>query len=153
MSTSSTDRIEKSILIKAPRSRVWAAIANADEFGAWFQVDFHGRRFEAGKSIAGNTTYPGYEHVMFVALVAAIEPEHYFAFRWHPYAVDPAVDYSSEPMTLAEFHLETVDGGTLLRVVESGFDALPTLRAREAFPMNSAGWQEQLGNVQRHVER
>lgn len=71
--------------------------------------------------------------------------------RWHLYAVDPAIDYSKEPTTLVVFELETVGGGTLLRVVESGFDALPSTRAREAFPMNTRGWAEQLGNIDRHV--
>src|ERR1700722_8075429 len=97
-----TDRIEKKIVLHAPRSRVWRAIANADEFGAWFRVKLEGTFIE-GAAIQGKITYPGYEHLTMDMHIERIEPERYFAYRWHPYAIGPAVDYSSEPMTLVEF--------------------------------------------------
>ena len=80
-----------------------------------------------------------------------MEPEKLFSFTWHPYAVDPAVDYASEPTTLVEFQLNEVAGGTRLRVVESGFDRIPAARRAEALRMNDAGWAEQLQNIARHV--
>jgi len=145
-----TDRIEKKVMLHAPRSRVWRAIANAEEFGAWFLVKLQGA-FAEGVTIRGQITHPGYEHVTMEMEVARIEPESYFAYRWHPYAIDAAVDYSSEPMTLVEFRLEEADGGTLLTIAESGFDRIPLARRAEAFRMNDGGWAQQTRNIERHV--
>jgi uncharacterized protein YndB with AHSA1/START domain len=150
--TSSTDRIEKHIVLKAPRARVFRALTDAAEFGQWFRVKLQGQ-FTVGERIRGNITHPGYEHLTMEVLVERVEPEHAFAFRWHPYAVDPQVDYASEPMTLVEFHLTDVPEGTALSVVESGFDRIPASRRDEAFRMNASGWAAQLVNIQRHVER
>jgi len=147
-----TDRIEKKILLKAPRSRVWRAIASAEEFGKWFHVKLDGT-FQPGTSIYGNITHPGYEHLKMEMQVERIEPETYFSYRWHPYAIDPAVDYSSEPTTLVEFRLEESDGGTLLTIVESGFDRIPLARREKAFRMNDGGWTQQLQNIEQHVSQ
>jgi uncharacterized protein YndB with AHSA1/START domain len=147
---SNHDRIEKKILLKAPRSRVWRALADSQQFGAWFRVKFD-EPFAAGKSIRGQLTHPGYEHVVMELVVERIEPERLFSYRWHPYAVDPKVDYSAEPSTLVEFTLEEAQGGTLLHVVESGFDQVPAARRDEAFRMNEGGWAQQLVNIERHV--
>lgn len=145
-----TDRIEKKILLHATRSRVFRALANAEEFGRWFRVRLDGD-FAPGATIRGHITYPGYEHLKVEMFVEHIEPERRFSYRWHPYAVNPDVDYSAEPTTLVEFTLEDAADGTLLRVVESGFDKLPPSRRAEAFRMNDRGWGEQLGNIERHV--
>ena len=144
------DRIEKRIVLHAPRSRVWRAIANAEEFGAWFGVKFEGG-FVEGATIRGKITYPGYEHLTMEMRVERIDPERYFAYRWHPYAIDPAADYSSEPMTLVEFRLDDAGGGTLLTIVESGFEQIPVARRAEAFKMNDQGWTEQTRNIEHHV--
>jgi uncharacterized protein YndB with AHSA1/START domain len=147
-----TDRIERQILLRAPRSRVWRALSNAKEFGDWFGVALKGKAFVPGQLVQGQITYPGFEHVVFNAWVERMEPESLFSFRWHPYAIDPAVDYSKEPKTLVVFELQEAAGGsTLLRVVESGFDAIPVSRRAEAFRMNSGGWAEQMGKIARHV--
>jgi uncharacterized protein YndB with AHSA1/START domain len=150
MNPSSTDRIEKQILLRAPRTRVWQALTDADEFGTWFRVKLEDP-FVPGERTAGKITYPGYEHNTMEVRVEQIEAEILFSFRWHPYAVDPKVDYAGEPTTLVEFRLESVDEGTLLTVVESGFDRLPAGRRDEAFRMNSGGWTQQLTNIERHV--
>ena len=147
---SSTDRIEKNVVLRAPRARVWRAIINADEFGAWFGVRLEGG-FAEGKKVRGKITYPGYEHLTLEVEVERIEPERYFAYRWHPYAIDPKADYSSEPTTLVEFRLEETAGGTSLTIVESGFDEIPLERRAEAFRMNDGGWAEQTKNIERHV--
>jgi uncharacterized protein YndB with AHSA1/START domain len=147
---SATNEIRKQLLIQAPPSRVWRAITDAAEFGAWFRVRLESP-FVAGQATSGQITFKGWEHVRFTLRTEAIEPETRFAFRWHPYAVDMSKDYSSEPMTLVEFLLEPKEGGTLLTVVESGFDRLPPERMDEAFRMNERGWEEQLRNVQAHV--
>ena len=106
-STSSTDRIERSTLINASVSRVWRALTNAEEFGGWFGVALKGKNFVAGQKVQGNITIPGYEHVVFEALVERIEPEKLFSYRWHPYAVDPAIDYSKEPVSYTHLTLPT----------------------------------------------
>src|SRR5437763_789975 len=111
--TVSTDRIEKRVVLRAPRTRVWRALTNAEEFGTWFRVRLEGA-FTEGKPIRGKLAIHGYEHLALEMLVERIDPERYFSYRWHPYAVDPAVDYSAEPTTLVEFMLEETDGGTAL---------------------------------------
>lgn len=152
MNASSTDRIERQIQLKAPRSHVWQALADAETFGTWFGVKLQGQRFAPGEYARGKLTYPGYEHLELEVLVESVEPERYLAFRWHPYAIDPDNDYSNEPTTLVEFTLEEHAGGTLLRLVESGFDRIPVERRHEAFRMNSHGWDGQMENIRRHVD-
>jgi uncharacterized protein YndB with AHSA1/START domain len=143
--------IEKRIELNAPVSRVWRALTNHEEFGSWFRVKLDGP-FVAGQVSRGRITYPGYEHLKWEVTVEKVEPERLFSFTWHPYAVDPDTDYSSEPTTLVEFRLEPKDGGTLLTVTETGFDAIPKDRRFEAYRMNEGGWTEQIKNVKRHVE-
>jgi uncharacterized protein YndB with AHSA1/START domain len=147
----STDRIERKIVLKAPRSRVWRALADAAEFGAWFGVDFSGKKFIAGKPIQGQVTYPGYEHIAMEVHIERLEPERWLTWRWHPAAIDPAVDYSDEPTTLVEFELTEVTGGTLLTLVESGLDKIPLARRATVFRLNSTGWDEQMQNIEKHV--
>jgi uncharacterized protein YndB with AHSA1/START domain len=119
--------------------------------GEWFRVKLDAP-FVPGQVSRGHITYPGYEHLRWEATVQKMQPERLFSFTWHPYAVDPAVDYSTEPMTLVEFRLEPKDGGTVLFLTESGFDAIPKDRRFEAFRMNERGWTEQVTNIERHVE-
>lgn len=145
-----TDRIEKEIVLRAPRSRVWHALADAEQFGAWFGMKFEGA-FAPGARVRGQMTTPGHEHVTLEFAIERMDPESRMSYRWHPYAVQPGVDYSSEPTTLVEFQLEEVAGGTALRVVESGFDRIPLARRAEALRMNDAGWAEELENIARHV--
>ncbi len=151
MNKSSTDRIEKQIEVNANVTRVWRAITDYREFGQWFRVELEGP-FIVGEVARGQITYPGYEHVTMEVIVEAIEPEHRFAFWWRPYAIDPKVDYSSEPRTLVEFTLEETFSGTLVRVIESGFDGIPAHRRDEAFRMNDGGWAAQVQNIKNHVE-
>lgn len=147
--TKTTDRIEQRVVLRAPRTRVWRAIANAEEFGTWFRMKLEGA-FTEGKPIRGMITVPGYEHSIEM-LVERIDPEQYFSYRWHPYAIQPGVDYSAEPTTLVEFKLEEVDGGTAVTIVESGFDRIPLGRRAEAFRMNNQGWAGQIKNLTRYV--
>jgi uncharacterized protein YndB with AHSA1/START domain len=146
----STDRIEKKVLLHAPPSRVWRALTDAEEFGAWFRITLDGG-FAEGATVRGKVTYPGYEHLAMEIVVERIDLERLFSYRWHPYPADAFTDYSSEPTTLVEFRLEEATGGTLLTIVESGFDRLTDGRRTEAFRMNDLGWNVQLGNIARHV--
>jgi uncharacterized protein YndB with AHSA1/START domain len=148
---SPTDRIDRQILLKAPRSRVRRATVNAAEFGRWFGVELDGGVFAVGKRVRGHVTHPGYEHVIFEVLIEGVEPERCLSWRWHPAAIERAVDYSQEPTTLVVFDLQEADDRTLLSVVESGFDNIPPQRRLEAFRMNSGGWDEQMQNIKTHV--
>jgi uncharacterized protein YndB with AHSA1/START domain len=145
------DRIEKRIELKAPVSRVWRALTDYREFGAWFRVELTGP-FEPGREAVGRITHPGYEHVTWRAVVQTMEPERLFSFTWHPYAIDPETDYSAEPQTLIEFRLEPHGGGTLLTLTESGFNGIPADRRAEALRMNDGGWTQQMENIRLHVE-
>jgi uncharacterized protein YndB with AHSA1/START domain len=145
------DRIEKRIELKATVSRVWRALTDYREFGEWFRVKLDGP-FVAGQISSGHITYPGYEHLQWEVAVQKMEPERLFSFTWHPYAIDPKIDYSTETPTLVEFRLEkTASGGTLLLLTESGFDKIPSGRRLEAFRRNDGGWTEQMKNIDSYV--
>jgi uncharacterized protein YndB with AHSA1/START domain len=144
------DKIEKRLELKAPVSRVWRALTNHREFGEWFRVKLDGP-FVAGQVSTGHITHPGYEHVKWNAVVQKIEPERLFSFTWHPYGIDPKVDYSKETPTLVEFTLEKTATGTLLVVTESGFDKIPSGRRDEAFLKNDGGWTAQMKNIESYV--
>jgi len=148
-----TDRIERSIVIDAPRERVWRVLSDAGEFGTWFGANLHGQAFAPGQRVRGPITIKGFEHVAFDVLPERVEPQRLLSYRWHPYAVDATVDYTQETPTLVTFTLEDApDNATRLTVVESGFDNVPPHRRLEAFRMNNNGWDAQLRNIARHVD-
>jgi len=135
---------------RPPVARVWRAITDYKEFGKWFRVNLE-TPFVAGKPTLGRLTFPGYENIQMEIVVQKIEPQRLFSYTWHPYAVDPKVDYASETPTLVEFVLQAAGPGTLLVITESGFDSIPAYRRDEAFRMNSGGWSEQLASIQNYV--
>jgi uncharacterized protein YndB with AHSA1/START domain len=142
--------IKKQIDLKAPVSRVWRALTDYREFGEWFRVAIEAP-FAAGQPARGRILHSGYEHVVWQVVIQKIEPEWLFSFTWHPYAVDPNVDYSKEPPTLVEFRLEKTATGTRLTLTESGFENVPAHRRAEAFRMNQGGWTRQMQNIENHV--
>lgn len=147
-----SDRIEKTLDLNAPVERVWRALTDHEEFGAWFRVKLDGP-FVPGKVSTGHITYPGYEHIKWRATIKEMDRPTLFSLTWHPYAIDPDQDYSGETPTLVEFRLEPISGGTRLTLVESGFDAIPAGRRAEAFRMNDGGWSMQMKNIEAHVGR
>ena len=149
-----TDRIEKKILLHAPLARVWRALTDSAEFGAWFGVQFEGP-FEAGHAmhgrIVGTTVDPAIAKMQepmkdkaFEITIERMVPEKLFSFRWHPHAIEPGVDYSAEPSTLVSFTLEQKADGVELTVTESGFDQIPLARRAQAFTANEQGWAIQM---------
>ena len=150
MSITSTDRIAKSIVLQAPRARVWQALTDAKAFGQWFGVELAGR-FAPGARVTGRVTHEGYEHIPFEITVERMEPERLLAWRWHPNSVEPGVDYSAEPTTLVVFQLTDVGQGTQLDVVESGFDSIPLARRATAYRGNDEGWAQQMIALERYV--
>jgi len=156
-----TDRIEKKVLLRAPRERVWRAISDARQFGSWFGIKFDGP-FVAGARTIGKmvpTTVDleaarrqkQYEGFKFEFAIDRIEPQRLFSFRWHPFAVEPGVDYSKEQPTLVTFELEEEAGGTMLTVSESGFDRIPLERRAKAFAANEQGWAAQLKLIEKYL--
>jgi uncharacterized protein YndB with AHSA1/START domain len=147
-SPSSTDRIQKSIVLHAPRSKVWRALTDSQRFGQWFQTKVEGP-FVPGQRVEGAVTYPGYEHLRFQVTVEQMEPERLFSWRWQPGGnmnVDPA-----EPTTLVVFELEEVPEGTRLTVTESGFDRLPIERRAKAYRENTDGWIGQFESLRKYL--
>ncbi len=147
-----TEQIEKRIELKAPVRRVWRALTDYREFGEWFRVKLDGP-FMVGQVSSGRILHPGYEHVKWEAVVQKMDPEKYFSFSWHPYAIDPDKDYSKEASTLVEFRLEKTATGTLLVLTESGFDKLPSDRTDEALRKNDGGWTAQMKNIENYVTK
>ena len=148
--TSSTDRIERKIVLRAPRTRVWRAITDSGEFGEWFGVKLEGP-FERGAHVRGKMANAKYAHLPFELWIDTVDPESRFSYRWHPFAIEVGVDYSKEPTTLVEFTLADAAGGTLLTLVESGFDAVPPARRAKAFEMNSHGWEMQAQQIEKYL--
>jgi uncharacterized protein YndB with AHSA1/START domain len=157
----STDRIDKQILLRAPRERVWAAVSDAQAFGIWFGVAFDGP-FVAGKRLTGKIVptrmdeaiakmQEPYTGKAYDWTVERIEPMQRISFRWHPYAIEEGVDYSNEPTTLIEFVLEDAPGGILLKISESGFDHLPLARRAKAFKANDGGWEMQTRLIEKYL--
>lgn len=157
----STDRIEKKVLLRAPRARVWRALTDVQEFGSWFGMKLDGP-FVQGKSVQGrivSTTVDAevaalqkpYEGLVFELQVERLEPERFFSFRWHPSAVERGRDYSAEPTTLVSFELQDVQGRVLLTITESGFDGLPLERRAKAFASNEQGWGMQVKLLEKYL--
>jgi len=163
MTAAVTDRIEKKVLLKAPHARVWKALTDAKEFGEWFGVKFDGA-FVAGAAVRGVVVptradaeiarlQEPYAGKTFDITVDRIEPQKLFSFRWHPYAIEPGVDYSKEPTTLVVFTLDEKPDGLLLTVTESGFDRIPLERRAQAFAANEGGWTMQMTLIEKHLAR
>lgn len=150
MSPSELSRIERSVTIRAPRSRVWRALTDINEFAQWFGVKTEGS-FAPGVRVEMTPQLHGCSEP-FVVYVDRMEPEGYFSWRWQPGAYDPKADYYREPLTLVEFFLEEANGGTLLKVVESGFDLLTLARRAKVFEENRSGWEYELNSILKHVE-
>jgi uncharacterized protein YndB with AHSA1/START domain len=148
--TTSTDRIEKQVILDAPRARVWRALTDVSQFNAWFGVSLT-KPFEPGTEVSGKIDIKSYEHVTMRIWIETMDPERFFSFRWHPYAVEPRVDYAAEPTTLVSFTLEDVPAGTKLTIIESGFDAIPASRRAKAFSMNDKGWTGQAENIRKFL--
>ena len=145
-----TDRIEKQVTLDAPRSRVWRALTEVKQFNTWFGVTLE-TPFTPGAEVSGMIRIRGFENVKMTIWIESMEPERFFSFRWHPYAIEPGVDYSAEPTTLVTFTLEDAGEGTQLSIVESGFDAIPESRRAKAFSMNSSGWNGQAENIRKYL--
>src|SRR5262245_16299118 len=152
MSTMAADRIEKRIHLRHPRSSVWRALTDSHEFGTWFGAVFT-EPFTPGARVRGRITHPGYEHMIMDITIEEMVSERRFSWRWRPGACEPGEDVSGEPMTRVVFELTDAPGGTLLTVVESGFDRIPLARRAKAFRDNAEGWAGQMTAIEAHLGR
>ena len=145
------DKIERVIDLKAPVSRVWQALTDHNEFGEWFRVKLD-QPFVPGGESTGRITYPGYEHMLWFAMVVDMQPETLFSFTWSPNDEEGEGGHPKEPRILVEFRLEPIAQGTRLTLCESGFSQLPEESRDETYIRNSGGWDEQAKNIARYVE-
>ena len=145
-----SDRIVKTIELRAPATRVWRALTDHEEFGQWFRVKLDGP-FLHGALSTGHMTFPGYEDYPWLARIETVEPESLFAFRWYHTDATPEAELADQPTTLVEFRLEPIDGGTRLTIIESGFESLPDPKRLEILRSNMEGWDIQAGNIAAHV--
>jgi uncharacterized protein YndB with AHSA1/START domain len=150
MNATSTDRIEKEVLLRAPRSRVWQALADPKSFGEWFGAKLDNRTFEPGTQVTGHPTYEGYEHLPFELTIEEMQPERLLSWRWHA-MVDIESGRTAQPATLVTFELHEAEDGTRLTVVETGFDAIPEEDRVKAYRGNDDGWTQQMQNIERYV--
>jgi uncharacterized protein YndB with AHSA1/START domain len=157
--TTSTDRIEKRVLLRASRQRVWDAITDAKKFGTWFGCEFE-TAFAAGERVHGRVVptkvdpeiakeQEAYAGMEFDVVVDRIEPMDRFSFRWHP--GEPPID-ENEAMTLVTFELREAKGGVMLTITESGFDRIPLERRAKAFAANDGGWDGQTRLIAKYLE-
>jgi uncharacterized protein YndB with AHSA1/START domain len=148
----SMQKVEKRVLLRAPRSRVWSALTEVKKFCEWFGLEpaegafVPGARLHmvAGKELDGGD---------FDIFVEQVQPEHLFSWRWHPGSQDPTLDYSAEPTTLVVFTLADAPGGTTLTITESGFDQISLARRARVFSENQHGWDFQMERLERYVNQ
>ena len=151
MTIAQLDRIEKDVVLRAPRPRVWQALARVEEFNQWFGVNLQGE-FAPGAKLSGKIRHKGYEHLTMAITIERFEPEHTLVWRWHPGAEGGDVAKSDEETTRVVFTLEDVADGTRLRVVETGFDRVPVSRRDRVFRENEGGWTGQMKAIRKYVE-
>jgi uncharacterized protein YndB with AHSA1/START domain len=141
--------IERSMVLNAPRSRVWKALTNAREFSQWFGVKMSGD-FAAGVQLELETTHPEYAGMRWPIRVERLEPESLLSWRWFPGAANPERDDWSQT-TLVTFTLEEVADGTRVTVRETGFDRVSLLQRARALQDNTQGWELQFTSLAKYV--
>lgn len=149
-SVSGMQKLEKRVLLRAPRSRVWSALTDVKKFCEWFGLEPADGAFVPGARLhmVASKELDGGDFDIFVEQV---QPEHLFSWRWHPGSQDPTLDYSVEPTTLVVFTLADAPGGTMLTITESGFDQISLARRARVFGENQQGWDFQVERLERYV--
>ena len=151
-----SDAIHKQIELKASPARVWRALTDFREFGAWFRVALN-QPFAAGATVRGHILHPGFEHIVFEAAIEQMIPEKLFSWTWaHPESHQKehySSDYAGQPRTRVEFRLEPTPAGTLLTVTESGFSTMPDDRRERHYKGNEGGWEQQMKNIEGYLGR
>jgi uncharacterized protein YndB with AHSA1/START domain len=157
-SARTSDRIQKTVTLRAPKGRVWRAISNPKDFGAWFGASLAGS-FVPGTKVSGKITpttvdasvaaeQAPYAGMPIELLIERVEPDRLVQFRWHPYPVGPE---EAELTTQVSFQLEDDPEGVVLTITESGFERLPAPRSAEAYAGNERGWEKQTELIRKYV--
>ena len=139
--------VSRTVHVRAPRDRVWAAITTADGIAGWFAESVVLDEPRVGA--AGALRWEDFGDYAFV--VTAVVDGHLFEYRW---AKDPGVGVRADNATSVRFVLMDAPGGTIVTVVESGFEALAEDDAakRELLRGNGEGWNHELDELVRVLE-
>jgi len=151
MSTTVQDTINKEVVISASRERVYAALTEADQLSQWFPDAVEGEIKPGERPVFDFGEYGRHS-----AYVVATDPYSYVAYRWIPGSVHVPQgfigDVLTQPNTLCEFHLDEVDGGTRVRLVESGFASLPEEFYAKSIEDNNGGWDVMVYRLKTYAE-
>jgi len=145
------NRYEREEFLAAPLTRVWAAISEPAKLKEWFAEPTYSMT-PGGEGALRFKFEDGSEGTPPVQVVA-VEPPNRFAFRWRSHSADPAKSVAEQANTLVEITLVEEADGTRIRVIESGFEALPDEVRDTALRENAQGWPEVIGNLATYVTR
>jgi uncharacterized protein YndB with AHSA1/START domain len=148
MNTMIQDTIEREMVLRAPKERVYNAITQPEQIVKWFPEGIE------GKLIAGERPVFDFgEYGKFSIYVEASDPHDYFAYRWVSGSQFVPGGFIGDPLkmpnTLVEFRLEDAPEGTLLKLKESGFASLPAEYMEQALKDNNGGWDFMLERLQK----
>src|SRR5260370_3154104 len=142
------DRIEREVVVAAPRERVWEIITQAEHVGKWV-----GESAEVDLRPGGTIVLRWAKYGTLYGTIEKIDEQHFFSYRWNPgiFGEKP----TNENSTLVEFSLTPQGRETRLRVVETGFSRLSRNESERAeqFKDNTEGWAHELGELQQYVEQ
>ena len=139
-----TFTVRRTIDIAAPVEKVWAAVTEAEHISLWFgQAAITGR----GVGATGTLTWP--DHGPVPLRVEAFDAPRTVSYRWSNDDAlgQPPTELDIAHSTVFTFTLEPVTDGTLLTVVESGFDLLARDPHLEAEP--TRGWDDLIAGYNR----
>ncbi len=137
------DVIQREITIKAPKERIYAAIADPGKVVKWFPETLEGQ-YEVGQQ----PVFGFGDHGKNQVYIAEARPHEYFAYRWVPGSQHFLGDVLSVVNTLVEFFIsENPDQTCRVMLKESGFSQLPLELAENCFKQNSGGWEFMLGRL------
>lgn len=153
------DRIEKRVLLRASRERVWRAISDSAQFGQWFGVSLQGP-FVEGKRVPGHIVPTSvdpdiakmqepWSGMACDLYIERIEPMQHLSFRWHPGTSES--NAPEDQMTTVTFELQDAPGGVLLIITETGFDRVPLEVRAKAFADNEGGWEIQTKLIEKYL--
>jgi uncharacterized protein YndB with AHSA1/START domain len=140
------DALEREIVIDAPASVVWSIVTEARHLAGWFSDEA-----EIDLRPGGRILLTWHGHGAYEGRVETVDPPRRFAFRWQT----RETEFSETNTTFVVMTLEPEARGTRLRVVESGFAALPwpdDARARYAGE-NEKGWLSELDELRDYIGR
>jgi uncharacterized protein YndB with AHSA1/START domain len=135
--------ITRTIEIAAPRQRVWDALTTPELLSQWL-----GQEAVFEPKVGAKGSYSWSDWGRFPLIVEQVEEPSRLAVRW---ARSPDGELTESTSTVAHYQLDEIDGGTLLTVVETGFELLDG-NQQTSFEDNTKGWAEELGELKVFLE-